>query len=105
MSTVYSFSERLQIFGEDDPVEEIKNEIDCIIEEAQQLADEQREKKDNMPEPLQDADIGQLLEDRADQLEQFISELEGVDADIDDEDRDAKQNLLDELAGIDYQGE
>ncbi len=59
-----------------------------------------------MPEQLQESsDSGQTLQDRIDGLESWISELESVDADIDEELADDKKTarvdeIVDEITQI-----
>ena len=52
---------------------------DDLKGEAESLRDETQDKLDNMPEGLQASPTGELLQERIDALEAFISELEGVD--------------------------
>lgn len=53
-------------------LEEIKQEISAQKEE-------QEEKLDNMPEQLQEADSGQMIQERIDALENAESELDSID--------------------------
>ena len=59
---------------------------DGIISDLESIRDEQQERLDNMPEGLQQGDTGMLLQDRIDQLEAAISDLENIDFDDEDED-------------------
>lgn len=78
--------------------EDLQMRIEEAVSELQELADEQREKKDNMPYQLQDGDIGMMLEERADGLDEIVSELESIDAsgyeDLDED--DSKEEWLEE---------
>ncbi len=111
--------------------EELTNERDDVVSEIESLGEEQSEKRDNMPEGLQEGPTGELLENRSTECESWASELESVDipdsdddvradidAEIDDdltgEDREdeisagidnRKQEVIDELQGCEYQGE
>lgn len=105
LSTVYGWSEQFDEIDEDTGLDDIRLTVESIIEEANQLADDQRDKKDNMPDALQDGEVGQLLESRADALEEFISELEAIDIDIDEDDKDEKNNLISEIQGCAYSGD
>ena len=63
-----------------------------------------------MPEHLQDASTGELLQERYDEVDSMISELESLDFEVDedlDEDQaeEAKSNVLDEFKNIEYQGQ
>lgn len=55
--------------------------IDNIVSDLQDLADDLEGRLDNMPEGLQEGDIGQLLQERIDTLESVISDLECIDID------------------------
>ena len=55
--------------------------IDNIVSDLQEIADDLQGRLDNMPEGLQEGDVGQLLQERIDALESAISELESIDVD------------------------
>ena len=62
---------------------------DDLVQEIRDLADEQEEKIQNMPEPLQYSPTGEMLQERYDELTAWADELEGVDfPDIVDEPTD-----------------
>ena len=70
------------------------DDVDELVERARQLGNEQQEKKDNMPEGLQDGDTGQLLEERAEECEELANSLESAKAELEqaqdaDDDREA----------------
>jgi hypothetical protein len=65
--------------------EAIQNALDELKLEIEELRDETQGSLDNMPQQLQDADSGQLLQERIDGLESWISELDSIDTDIDEE--------------------
>lgn len=80
-------SEFLQsLYGIMEGFSTISEGSDCasLAEELETLAEETREKFENMPEGLQQGDIGQLLEERAEACETAAGEL-----------TDAEQELLD----------
>lgn len=82
LSTVYGIEEAME---EATHIE--RGDIDEWISELENLQDETQNKLDNMPEQLQESSSsGMLLQERIDNLESWISDLEGVDADIDEED-------------------
>ena len=60
---------------------EAEDAVDNIISDLQNLADDLEGRLDNMPEGLQEGDIGQLLQERIDTLESVISDLECIDID------------------------
>ena len=53
--------------------------IENLTSELEELRDETQEKHDNMPDSLQESDTGCLLQERADQLEEAISELSNIE--------------------------
>lgn len=73
--------------------------IDNIVSDLQDIADDLQGRLDNMPEGLQEGDVGQLLQERIDALESAISELESIDVDSVKEDIAAEfseEHLTDE---------
>ena len=50
-----------------------------IADELSNILDETQDSLDNMPEGLQEGDTGQLLQERIDNLDEAISELESID--------------------------
>lgn len=52
---------------------------DDVVSALEELRDTCQESLDNMPEALQEADTGQLLQERIDALENAISEFEDLD--------------------------
>lgn len=58
----------------DSTPEEIHDEIESIM-------DDQQERLDNMPEGLQEGDVGQLIQERIDACEAAMDELDNIDID------------------------
>lgn len=104
LSQVYELGERLEdLKAEDhDDRADLKTAVDEIIDEIRTLGEEQSEKRDNMPDSLQDSETGELLQGRADSCEEWANDLEGVE--IEDEDRPIEE-ILDELRENAYNGE
>lgn len=110
LSTIYDLQERIEAIGGTD-LESAKGERESIVDELRTLADEQEEKRGNMPESLQDSESGQLLQERYDDVNSMADDLEGVDLDLEkendesDEDFDTRvQEALDEAADVSYCG-
>lgn len=80
--------------------EELQSMRDNWVSDLQELADDCRSKFDNMPEGLQQGDTGQLLEQRADAIESYISDLESVDLDTPecDDDLETEPDFSEEIA-------
>ena len=81
LSAIYGIQETIESLGTND---ELDTAIEDIISELETLRDECEEKRDNMPEQLQDSGSGELLQNRADSVQEMIDELDSVDCDIDD---------------------
>lgn len=106
MSTVLGVEESL---AELNLESDFKSEIETAVSDLENLRDETQDKLDNMPEGLQQGDTGQLLQERVDEIDSMINDLEGIDTDIDEELKgddleDRKQEILDEIQSISYSG-
>ena len=108
-SQAYALIEQMEdaLKGDVEP-EDIQSAAQEAVSEAENLRDEEQSKLDNMPEGLQQGDTGQLIQERIDALEQFISEVEGFeceDFDPEDGEHETKEEYIDakcdELSGID----
>ncbi len=80
--------------------------ISNIADRLNELADEQEEKKGNLPDSLQEAPSGELLQERADACRSAAGELEGINSDAgckdeDESDDDYWQARLDEAQAVD----
>lgn len=80
------------IYDIEDQLHEMKAEdlvdgcLDDMLADIESVRDNCQERLDNMPEQLQEAPTGQILQDYIDNLESWQSELEGVDlSDLDDD--------------------
>ena len=80
LSTLYTIQESIGALEAD---ENLEDNLSSIIDEIRDLGGECEEKRSNMPEQLQDADTGMLLEERAEVMEAWASELESVDTEAD----------------------
>lgn len=111
LSTIYEIQER---FEDLDPsnLEDAVSTRDIAVDDLRSLADEQSEKRDNMPESLQDGTVGQLLEDRETNVNDYADELEAVDLDIEQEEGESEEDFnskiedaINELQSASYNGE
>jgi len=67
-------------------IESISDDVDSFKDELQDMLDECQDSLDNMPEHLQESSTsGELLTERIDLLEQWVSDVESIDTDIDDD--------------------
>ena len=88
--------------------QEIRDTLESIISEIEELRDECEDKLYNMPEQLQDtSEAGILLQERIDALEDWISELEAIDISIEDNDdiQERVEEILDEISECGYRGD
>lgn len=95
LSQAYGIQEQIEDYTPETH-EDLESFIEQIIDECQQLADECQESRDNMPESLQDAPTGELLGERVEAMESFISELESIQVDIDCD----LEDFVEELQGL-----
>lgn len=109
LSTMYGIEDDIAALSVED-MENAQDIVAGIINQLQELRDETEEKRENMPESLQDAPTGEMLQGRVDSVEDMISELEDVDTDIgagisEEEKSDRLEEILEEIQGVSYNGE
>ena len=75
---------------------ETLEERDDIVQRLNDLADEQEEKCNNMPEGLQQSGSGEMLTERAEACRNAATELEQVD--IEDDDKEAALQALQDVS-------
>lgn len=78
LSTVYGIQEEIDEWNPSD-VTDVEEFVDDIKNRLEELRDETQDKLDNMPYQLQDADTGQLLQERIEALENALNEFECLD--------------------------
>jgi hypothetical protein len=97
----------------DADLSELQDFVETFKEDVQEVADEYRESRENMPDTLQDSDVGNQCEENAENLENWVNDAENItlddfyhDADSDipkDEQyatwRDEQCELVTDLAG------
>lgn len=92
LSQLYDLEDRVNALSSDSCVSDIRSEVEGLAEEIRTLGEEQIEKRDNMPESLQDSPNGELLQERSDGCEEWADELEGIDFDSAEEAEEAAEN-------------
>lgn len=86
LSQLYDLQDRLSDAGSLSSQEELESFRDDLVSDIESLKDECQSHLDNMPEHLQESSSsGELLNERISALEEWISELENVDIDIDED--------------------
>lgn len=78
--------------------EDLESSRDDLVSSLEDLKSECEESLENIPEQLRDAPAGETLQERIDSLESWISDLEYVDLEIDED--ELKAEVADEL-GVD----
>lgn len=94
LQSLYELEDNLEFSRED-----LEGSVIDIVSQIESLRDECQDSLDNMPEHLQDSsESGQLLQERIESLDQWISDLEGVDLDVDEElTEEEKESRLDDI--------
>jgi hypothetical protein len=95
LSQVYDLNDRITGLSDLDNLDDLQAEVEDIASEYETLADECAEKKENMPEGLQDGEVGQLLEERSDGCREVSDNLQGIDFDFSEE--IAREEALEQL--------
>jgi len=103
LQRVYGLKEEIEdlsktVFESSESLEDTLNEFKERIEE---IRDECQEKLDNMPEQLQYAPSGELLQERIDALDEAHSELDNIYFDYEAPDENDIRKELAEDAGVD----
>lgn len=71
---------------------------DSLLSDIEEIRDEQEEKKDNMPERLQESPTAELLQERYDTMDEFYTNVDNIDIDIDpDADEEEKEELIENI--------
>lgn len=100
---VYLVQERIEDLSLDQANE---GDLRDITGEIENIRDETQEKFDNMPEGFQQGHTGELLQERIDGLDCWISELECIDfSPLEDDPCDETcESLLEQIQACQYQG-
>jgi flagellar biosynthesis chaperone FliJ len=77
-----------------DSLEGFKSDIEDIAQQLEDLGSECEDKRDSMPEQLQDGDVGQLLETRSERCQEMASELEDALSEIEDIDLEEEITVI-----------
>lgn len=78
LSSIYDINDRLENIDADN----VRDEVPAIIEELENIASELEDKLGNMPDSLQQAPTGELLQNRIDAVNDMKDELENIDLDV-----------------------
>lgn len=96
LSELYELEDTL---AEPDTLGELEEIRDELVKGLEELRDMAQESLDSMPEPLQEGDTGQLLQERVDGLEGWVSDLESLSFETEDDESetDAVTRLFGEM--------
>ena len=118
LQSVYAIEDRINEFQSTSSLDSIEGDIEDTVNEIENLKDECKESLGNMPEALQESSSsGQMLAERIEALENWVSELQGIDLGLEDlngedttkEDKDKLRDerfgeIIGELSDCYYQG-
>lgn len=104
LSQAYGFAERIEDLDRSMSISDLESEVTMLAEEIRALGEEQSEKRDNMPEQLQDAPSGEMLQERYDGCEEWATNLESVDFSIDEEEPDREALLAEAKEEVKEEG-
>lgn len=106
LSRAYAASEALEDLAEsindETDYDDLQMSLEEISSEVGDVASEYRESRENMPESLQDSDIGQQCEENADALESWQQEIDDAISSVDADDvdwRDEARDAISDVAG------
>ena len=88
----YDLEDRISDLSSLSDLEDLRGELESIAQDINDLADEQQDKLSNMPESLQNAPTGELLQNRYDSLTEWAQNIEGVDTEDPDLDEEEYEN-------------
>lgn len=94
LSRIYDIQERIESMTIDSDFE---SEIPDIISELEELQSECEDKLSNMPDQLQSAPVGEMLQNRADEVGNMASDLESINLEIDIDEEDIKSEVESEF--------
>lgn len=81
---LYSIQESVEDFSTEDP-DEVGEFVEELISNLEELRDTCQESFDNIPEQLQEGNSGQILQERIENLDDVISNLENIDTEFSSE--------------------
>lgn len=97
-AAVFDIEDRIGELHKMSTADDLKSEIESIMDDIESLRDEQEEKLMSMPDHLQEtSSSGQLLQERIDALESAYSEFESIDLDYDEP---SEEELREEALGL-----
>ena len=80
-TTVYDFNDEIAGLDNVEDADELKETVEDIVQRIRDFAEEQDEKRNNMPDSLQESPTGELLQERYEALDSWANDLENVTID------------------------
>lgn len=84
MSQYYSIQEQIEDMAIT-TAEELSEFVESLKSDAETLRDETQEKLDSMPDSLQSSPTGELLQERIDEMEEIVSQLENIEVEYEED--------------------
>jgi hypothetical protein len=81
---LYDLEDRVEIFTASDK-DDFESQRDELVQDINTLKEECEEKLSNMPDQLQTAPTGEMIQERIDGLDSWASDLEGIECDYEGE--------------------
>lgn len=85
MSQYYSIQEQIEDLADITDAGDLSDFIENIKSDAESLRDETQERLDSMPDSLQSSPTGELLQERIDEMEEIVSQLENIEVDYEED--------------------
>lgn len=99
-SSEYERSVLSLVEGLEESVDWDEGDRDQLVSELEAIRDEEQDKFDNLPEGFQTGDTGVKIEERISALDEWISELESIDFDADNEDETPFEKAVNSAIGV-----
>lgn len=93
LSQLWDMEDELASFSTPESIDDFNSFKEDLISNIQSLLDETQSSLDNMPEGLQQGPTGELLQERIDGLESWISDLENVEVEESEDEEEQANNL------------
>lgn len=106
LSAIYDIEEDLGNLAAEDG-DDLLAQLEDLASRIRELGEEAQENRENMPQSLQDGEVGQMLEERYEVCEAWADGLESIQVDEDeagDEPGTALQAAIEEAQGTSYEG-
>lgn len=109
LATLYDIEDSMAALSVE-AMDDAQGVVDEIVGQLEELRDETEGRRDNMPESLQDAPTGEMLQGRVDSVDEMIGELEDIETDIDEglseeEKLERQEEILQAIQDVCYNGE